>query len=438
MAECEERSTRIRQGVGSTGDLARRLGHALDIARQAVDRLAAKGYTDSQDPNHNLRPEKVISETAFLLLGASAACDHPEVQERIRNVAEILVPRARSERMVLGLCLEPALALDYAQAHICLTRLGYPDSAFDAVLRQSLEALARKGRERPPHRALEQEWLLRGWEGGPPPSAREFSLAARHSVLGRPMDLLSGSQDDVYAFTHALIYVTDFNLKPRPLPRSASEILAEAEAALGRCLDEEDYDLGGEVLLAWPLARRRWSAAAAFGFRVLAAVEDQAGFLPSSGTRLERLNELSGDERAEYLLATAYHTAYVMGLVCAGALKLGKAPPARIPTNGRTTGSAGPILQFIDADGKSPHWRQEFEQLASPERDALAGLLLAIALRRQVSRRDFAGLRELLAVGSRLDLVDCPAASQAAQLLERVASAAPLLLEARRRSQAAG
>ena len=92
------------------------------------------------------------------------------------------------------------------------------------------------------------------------------------------------------------------------LPRKRKEILLDAEAALSRCLDHQDYDLAGEVLLAWPLTGRSWGAIGAFGFRVLAHVEDQAGFLPSSSTRIDRLNRLHGEDRAKYLLATAYHT----------------------------------------------------------------------------------------------------------------------------------
>ncbi len=411
----------------SAEDLVRRLGHALDIARQAVDRLAATGYADPREPANNLRPEKVIAETAFLLLCASRAGEHPEVRERIGSLAERLIPYARGERMVLGVCLEPALALDYAQAHICLARLGYPDPGFDSVLRRSVDSQARAGRERPPHRELEQHWLEEIWDGSRSNSHSKLTAAARNSVLGRPMDLLSSSRDDVYAFTHALMYVTDCHLPPRQLPRPVSVILAEAEAALGRCLDDQDYDLGGEVLLAWPLTGRPWSAAAAFGFRVLARVEDEAGFLPSPSTKLQRLNELKGDERSNYLLATVYHTAYVMGLVCAVALEPGKAPPAQIPPGRFAAGSADRILPFLDAEGRSVHWREEFDRLAAPERNALAGLLFAIALRRKASQRDFAGLRATLAVGYELGLANSPAASQAAELLERIAAAAPLL-----------
>ena len=56
-------------------DLVRRLCHALDISLRVVRRLAANGYTDRAEPAANVRPEKVIAETAFLLLGAAECAD---------------------------------------------------------------------------------------------------------------------------------------------------------------------------------------------------------------------------------------------------------------------------------------------------------------------------------------------------------------------------
>jgi Sulfotransferase domain len=415
----------------SAEDLMRRLSHALDVAGQAVERFAVNGYTDSREPGNNIQPGKLISETAYLLVGASIAAGHPHVLQRIHGVAERLLPHARSERRLLGMCIEPAFALDYARAHICLTRLGYPDPAFDAVLRKSLNSQVHAGHERPPCGMLEQEWLIRTWDGTGSKSRQRYLLAARESVLGHPMDLLSGSREDVYAFTHALMYTTDFGLRSRRLPRPAPEILAEAEAALARCLDEEDYDLGGEILLSWPLTRRSWSAAAVFGFRVLANAQDQTGFLPSPSTKLQRLDGMSGDEWADYLLATGYHTAYVMGLLCAAALQPGLAPPACIPRTAQGTGSHAPILRLLDADARRRPWREEFDRLAVPERDAITRLLFAMALRRRTMQRNFAGLRKLLRKGYQLGLANCPVASQTAEFLERVAEAAPRLLASR-------
>ena len=401
-------------------DLERRLCYALDIAKQAVERLAADGYTDSADPANSIRPEKLISETALLLFAASTAASHDAVRARIQLVAQLLIPHARGERMLLGVCLQPALVWDYAQAHVCLSRLGYQDSAFDELLQQSANSQAKDGRERVPYRMLEQEWVRGNWDPSASSARKHTRPAASNSVLNRTMDVLNGSREDIYAFTHALVYVTDFNVHPRRLPRRRSVILAEAEAAFARCLDEQDYDLGGEVLLAWPLTGTSWSAAAAFGFRVLAGVEDKAGFLPAPSTRLQRLNELQGDDRTNYLLATAYHTAYVMGLLSAAALQAGRTPPAQIPTRGAIDGSANQILAFLDAGDRRAHWQDELHQLSDAERDAIAGLLLTIILRLNISRREFGTVRKLLEVGYTLGLADSPALSQAAEMLERL------------------
>ena len=132
--------------------------------------------------------------------------------------------------------------LHYAQAHILLSNLGYLNPVFDMALAQSLGAQARAGKERTPHRALEQEWIAKRWKdsAGWQPS---MSRAAVSFVLNRSMDLLNGSREDIYAFTHALMYVTGFNVSPGRLPRRKTVILADAEAALARCLDEQDYDL---------------------------------------------------------------------------------------------------------------------------------------------------------------------------------------------------
>jgi hypothetical protein len=403
-------------------DLERRIFHALDIAKQAVERLASTGYTDPDEPGNSIRPEKLISETALLLYATLRIGDLDALRARVECVAELLIPHARSERLLLEVCLQPALAWDYAQAHILLSRLGYQDSGFDALLERIVSSEARAGRERTPHRMLEQEWIRDTWTDSRIASRQFTPSAVLNSALNQSMDLLNGSREDIYAFTHALMYVTGFNISPRRLPRARVVILAEAEAALARCLDDQDYDLCGELLLAWPLTGATWSAAATFGFHVLARVEDQAGFLPAPTTRLERLEKLQGGDRTNYLLATAYHTAYVMGLLCVAALQSGRSPPSRIPTNATARGSANIILQFLDADGPTTHWRDQLNQLNDPERDAIAGLLFGIALRRKVSQREFGAVRQLLKAGYDLGLADTPASSQAAEMLERLAT----------------
>jgi uncharacterized protein DUF6895 len=417
-------SMKLTSRLWDRQDLEARLCHALDIAGRAIGRLAEHGYADPDDKSNDpVRPEKVISETAILLLAASTADSRKPVRTRVQNLAQLLIPHARSERMRLGVCLQPALALDYTSAHVCLKRIGYPDLAFDALLDEALKSQAAHGRERVPHRMLEQEWLREHCGTGTGRTDfRRRAFAGRYSALSFPLDLLACSRDDIYAFTHAMMYVTDFNLAPRRLPRHRKTILAEAEAALACCLDNEDYDLGGEVLLSWPLTGDSWSPAAVFAFHVLTSTEDAAGFLPAPITRLDRLNQLDGDSRTDYLLATAYHTIFVMGLLCAAALQPGRTPPRVVPARRAVRGSAGRILSTLDADGRKTHWRDQFAQLSDRERDALAGFLLIIALRRKTTERDYAAVAGLLREGHTLGLTDMPAGSQTAELLQRLAT----------------
>jgi Domain of unknown function (DUF6895) len=413
-------ATAVRGYRWDKKDLERRLLRALKIAEQAVERLGSTGYTDPDEPGNSIRTEKLISETALLLYTTSRAPDFEGLRTQIECVAERLIPHARSERIRLEVCLHPAIAWDYAQAHVLLSRLGYQDSRFDALLEHSDKSQARGGRERTPHRMLEQEWIRETWRDSRTPLRR--CNPALNSVLGQPMDLLNGNREDIYAFTHALMYVTGFNGSPRRLPRARAVILGEAEAALARCLDQQDYDLCGELLLAWPLTGAAWSAAAAFAFSVLEHVEDQVGFLPAPRTRLDRLNKLQGGDRADYLLATAYHTAYVMGLLCAVLLQAGRSPLPRIPTNTSARGSAKTILRYLDADGRETHWRNQLDQLGDQERDAIVGFLFSIALHRKISQREFGAVHQLLKTGYDLGLADAPAASQAAEMLERLAT----------------
>jgi hypothetical protein len=174
-------------------DLIRRLCHALDIAALVVERLAPAGFRDAQKVAANIRPEKPIAETGVLLHGATAAMWHPEVNARIHRVAQQLAPYARSSSIRVGLALNPVLAFDYSLSHILLTRLGYPDEGFDCLLRQCRAAQAHSGRERVPHRLLEQEWIESLWSDRTTGQRRTGARTARLSILTRPMDLFEGT-----------------------------------------------------------------------------------------------------------------------------------------------------------------------------------------------------------------------------------------------------
>ncbi len=375
----------------------------------------------------DLRPEKVVGETGLLLLAVSeATATSVGIRERQEHLARLLVPYARSDRVATGMCVEPTLAREFAIAHAVLSRLGFPDAEFDRLFAAAVASRTAQARERVAHRQLEQEWLARVWNPGPVSVLSSPGLVAR-SILGQPLDALAAHRDDVYAFTHALMFHTDLGTRKARVPRPASMIAADAEAALAWCLDNQDYDLAGELLLTWPLLARRWSAPAAFGFSVLAQVEDEVGFLPALGIDLERYGSLRGKVRTRYALASAYHTAYVMGILCATALRPRCAPPFRVRAAQDHRDAAEAFPEIGNRDGAGPRWWTSFNELAPRQRDALAPMLVAVAVRRAVVRKDVGELHSVLRRAASHDLLGGPVPTQASEFLMRAQALGTLL-----------
>lgn len=409
--------------VWDADDLERRLCRALDLARQTLRLFAAEGHVNADTPALSFGPEKPVAETAMLLYAASACRHRPAVARRVDDLVQLLVPHARSQRALVDMALHPAMAFKVALPHVLLTQLGCPDAPFDRLLAICAAQALQDGHDRPPSARLERAWISGLWSGA---SARvAWRRNARQSVLHRPIDLLGGLRDDAYAFTHLMFYCTDFGHGTPSLPRARSSILAQAQCMLARYLDVEDYDLSAELLLAWPFTSAPWTATSAFAFRLLASVEDQVGLLPCGNVDLARLSRLQGDERERYALATGYHTAYVMGLLCAAALRPGHAPPTRIP--GRRHRAA--VLQALRphaADDRG-HWQPEFDALEPDEQLALVPFILDLAIVHRSRQRDYPALISVLDIARRAGLAGSPMAKQAGDLLQRIAGCAVAL-----------
>jgi hypothetical protein len=405
-------------------DLVRRVIGVLDVASRIVRELgdtAAANAESSRGANGDLAQlrEKVVSETALLLLCVAPIRSLDErIGERFDEVADFLVSLARGRELLAAICLDPGLASDHAVAHILLDRLGYVDRDVDHLL---LEASAgvEFGPERLPHRRLEQAWLARMRSVSDELTKRLDSRLIADSMLGRPLDALGSSRMDVYAFTHSVMYASDLGERRFAMPRSRTSIAADADAALARSLDTDDFDLAAEVLFTWPMLGFAWTPAAAFAFQVLAREEDARGFLPGSTFDGARYRALDGDERARYMLLTCYHTAYVWGFLCALALRPGYAPPAAVPPARRSRGAGAVIASLIENDGAGPCWRESFDVFSNRQQDALAPLLLVMLLRRARTAGDLGLIRKALEFAVAHDLAYGPAPLQAAALLRR-------------------
>jgi hypothetical protein len=422
-------------------DLTHTVVQALDVASRTVSAALAEATQgsvavasgrESREPRPEARPlvlDKVLGETALLLRAASRVAADARIQSAVADLAAQIAPHAHGPRLHAALTLEPGLDLDHAFTHILLTDLGHGDPVADALLDACL-ASGVDGPERTPHRELERAWLL-GVRRGAAAESLDLGTLSR-SCLARPLDALGAATEDWYAFTHVLLYVTDLGRSATRTPRPIEEITADAEAGLAASLDAENFDLAAELLWTWPMLGLPWCAASRFAFEVLAAAVDRYGFLPGPGFSAAHHAGLRPADAAAYALRTSYHATIAWGVLCS--TMLANASDARVES--MPSSGAAAALESLLLDRPGPRSWQEHLRLLSPvRRDALAPMLLTIALRRARDANDLTAVRAVLAAALELGLVGAPAARQAVGLLRRATLLAAPVRSSRRESE---
>lgn len=408
--------TRSPDGESVTAAMFRaRLLAALRFGQRAIPVLGTRPDPGRDADGTVSRQAKFAAETALLLYAAKvAASDDDAVCALVHEVADQVAPYVRSEELLTMMRLRPTDAPELSTGHTCLTGLGHRDPDFDHALAELLEHAPPVVPERVPWKSLEADWWAR--VGGVLPRVGTRDADLERTGLLQGLDALLARRQDIYAFTHGLMYLTDFGRHPATLPGRAGAIVDDADAALARCLDDDDFDLAGELLLTWPYLKASRTATADFALNVLTRVDDDLGFLPSLSLRIDQLEELDPEEQTYALFGEAYHTIYVMGFVAAAMLL-----PAG-PVAGRQeplAGGASVLLELLPDRRPRPQWREDFERLSAPQQDELTVMLASIALRRALRANDLRLIRELLAACLDVGVVACPAVRQSAQLLRR-------------------
>lgn len=99
--------------------------------------------------------------------------------------------------------------------------------------------------------------------------------------------------------------------------------------------------------------------------------------------------------RERYTRATAYHTAYVMGFLCA--LMLRRGAPALHPEVPCLPGRVWPELLDL-VDPARGHWLSVFEALSDSDKHSLTAFLADTAVVQAIAGRDYARVSKVLAV----------------------------------------
>jgi hypothetical protein len=398
-------------------ELVRRISRSLDIAEQTVNTLIEE--TPAIDLTALEAPtDKVIAETALLCLAVVRLVGHDALRDHALLVATKLIPHARSLRIAAAMAFVPFKARDFAIPHRCLSAMGLTDDAFEVRVQMSLGSELVNSRERFPHRLLEQFWVDR-FDVPSTSSVIKPDPSWPVTALDQPIPALTGGRDDLYAFTHAVMYASDFSRHEIQSARPTPHVLNDVNSSLAAMLDDDDLDLVGELLFAWPSFRIGFGPTAQFAFLVLCQIEDEVGVVPSLALSGEAFAQHDPKTSRAYALASTYHPAYVMGLLCAQLFAHSlpfNAVPSRVPNS-----LLDQSIETLDRYPERPYWRRVFAGLSAEQRTGIGEMVLDAALRRVVRACDFKTAHHL-ALTAATEGVQTSILGQTAELLQRMAS----------------
>lgn len=392
--------------------LADQLRSSLHVARLLLGEVLTDAYARMDPAGYRELAGKAGGELAMLLRMAARALPGADDQREIRALAAQLAPLARLPAVARSVLLRPSRASMHVLAHLCLTELGAPDEVLDRAARRALQASTAAANERVPYRQLDAAWTRHIAFGDH--ELRHPALLL--SPIGAGVDLIAATTADAYAYTHALPYATDFGRVPLPSEVDRRRLIGIAEAIVLQALDDDDFDLLAEVLMAPPTLRRPWTPLLAFGWQVLDAAWQHFGFVPGPGLPPPRAGETRAEE-VRRVLGTTYHTTFAAGLACATLLACDALPPP--------LARGGPP----DADeppGRGCWWRAQWRLLSPSARASMPLLRAGFALRRALDAGNLAAVHALLIDAAAAGLAEHPLMVQALEMLERAADLAAL------------
>lgn len=232
---------------------------------------------------------------------------------------------------------------------------------------------------------------------------------------------MASGRSQIYAFTHALIYLTHFGNTTPEFPRPKFELISDAECALARSIDEDDFDVAAELLMTWPYLKQKWNSTAIFALNVINRVHNDLGILPALGLNKETFSSLTKEERRNYIATGTYHTALVMGLLSASLLLPDCAPPQAI-SDKATTGNWPAIFNLLPKRTPQPQWEIDFAELSEQEKERLTNFLITASLRRAMTLYDFQRFNSILNESINQNIILLSSVQQGANLIKRFSS----------------
>jgi hypothetical protein len=286
------------------------------LAERALDWLAAQLPAFEPFQGKERPPElrqKALAELGLLCLWLQPT---PFARDpRLQAYARFVDREQRSPRFAHRLFRVPNVFVRYAALAIALEACGLPrDEERRAALQRFLDEGNAIHTERTGHGLLELRYLLD--QGRFRHHLPSYAALARRSILHTPFDLVTLTEMDVYAITHAVFFLTNFGqVGLRGFTAAHTrEVDRAIDVLLGMHLHKRNWDLAAELVMCHSMLGGANRPIHRYALRALAEAQQPDGAVAGPVYDSAHADELSGAEKADYVFEQCYHTTLVAAL----------------------------------------------------------------------------------------------------------------------------
>lgn len=334
-----------------------RLHAELHRAAQGLQRLDAHARWWADEENSLLRRQDKVAAEAVLL--AFLATRVPDPEGRLGPAAGALVEAAEHHIATVRnhaiLRRFPQTAATIGVGFVLLECLGRGVPEVTARLRRAATGGYLTLSERSVFRLMDARWTYRLLDPALAPPPAELTPLSTLAARPHPVHTMN---EDAYALTHAVFYLTDFGSRPADANlRALTAGVLEPYLAWNTL--RPDLDLLGELLAAALMLGHTDSPAFRFAWRLVFDSWD-AGRLAGPEYDAARAAALQGDERDAYEFSENYHTQFVAAILCAVALTVvprattEQTPPADLRPLTERAGAAAERAAQVTDGGAEP------------------------------------------------------------------------------------
>ena len=276
---------------------------------------------ESKENNIYRFKDKLIAETAlyiFIIKRTLQGTEYNNLLATCDKIASNLIPYVLNQRNKIIIHKNPQLCFTFSLLYICLKDYWCQDDEYSHLLKR-ISALDKFNIfERLPFRQLDIMWVYNVNRG------KSINLNTfKNSIIKLGTHPIYMERSDAYAFTHSIMYLTDFGKNYNFIHQSKFkiDIYNVLCASINWYLFVKDYDILAEMLISYFYCNFEINERVLIALGTMIDHWENFSYLPGPNYKQKTYEGLEEHLKKPYYFQHLYHTCYVFGLCLSAYIK---------------------------------------------------------------------------------------------------------------------